>query len=188
MANKNIKRKEKITQEMELPQNASASTNGKFLLVKGPKGEAKRMLKQRNVSIRLNDNKIVLESSSGKKEDKKMLNSLAAHIKNMINGILQNHVYILKICSGHFPMNVTISGNKLVVKNFLGEKVPRVLELKDGVNVKVEGDLIYVTSASKEIAGQVSADMEQLTRRPGYDSRVFQDGVYLVNRDGKELR
>ena len=92
------------------------------------------------------------------------------------------------ICSGHFPMNVNVANNKLTVKNLLGEKVPRVLQLKEGADVKVEGDIIYVTSINKEIAGQVSADIEQLTRRPGYDGRVFQDGIYLINRDGKELR
>ena len=85
-------------------------------------------------------------------------------------------------------MNVSVAGGKLVVKNLLGEKVPRVLQLKENTNVKIEGDLVYVTSASKETAGQVSADIEQLTRRPGYDTRIFQDGIYIINKDGKELK
>jgi large subunit ribosomal protein L6 len=85
-------------------------------------------------------------------------------------------------------MNVNVINNNLVVKNFFGEKVPRVLQLKNGAEVKVEGDLIHVTSSNKEIAGQVSADIEQLTRRPGYDTRIFQDGIYIVNKDGKELK
>jgi len=53
----------------------------------------------------------------------------------MIKGSSQNHVYTMKICSGHFPMNVSVSNNKLSVKNFFGEKVPRVLQLKSGVDV-----------------------------------------------------
>ena len=85
-------------------------------------------------------------------------------------------------------MTVTISDNKLHVKNFLGEKVPRVLNLKEGTTVKVDGALIHVTSSSKELAGQVSGDIEQLTRRPGFDTRVFQDGIYIINKDGKELK
>jgi len=181
-------RKEKITKDIDMHDSVSATINGQILLIKGPKGETNREIKQRNISIKIDNKKIILESKSGTKEDKKIIGSLAAHVKNMIKGSLQNHVYILKICSGHFPMNVSVSNNKLVVKNFLGEKVPRVLHLKHGADVKVEGDLIYVTSANKEIAGQVSADIEQLTRRPGYDTRVFQDGIYVVNKDGKELK
>lgn len=188
MTEEKVKRKEKTTKEIGLPENISASCNGKFLLVKGPKGEVKRSLKHHNVSVKIDNKKIIIEAGRSTKEAKKSIGSLTAHIRNMIKGGLQNHIYILKICSGHFPMNVSISGNKLIVKNFLGEKVPRVLQLKDGTNIKVEGDLIYVTSASKEIAGQVSADIEQLTRRTGYDSRVFQDGIYVINKDGKELK
>ncbi len=174
--------------EIELPDGINASINGQILLIKGSKGEAKREIKQSNVSIILNNKKIIFKSESNTKESKKIIGSLIAHAKNMIKGSSQNHTYILKICSGHFPMNVSVSGNKLIIKNFLGEKVQRVLQLKDGAEVKVEGDLIYVTSTNKEIAGQVSADIEQLTRRPGYDSRIFQDGCYIISKDGKELK
>ena len=84
-------------------------------------------------------------------------------------------------------MNVAIANNELVVKNFLGEKVPRTLILKSGAEVKVEGDLIVVESVSKEIAGQISSDIEQLTRRTGYDGRIFQDGIWIIVKDDKEI-
>ncbi|MBI2652429.1 50S ribosomal protein L6 [Candidatus Woesearchaeota archaeon] len=188
MKKERVGRKEKITREIELPEDVSASINDQFLLIKGPKGDVKRKFKQRRISIKLENKKIILESKSETKKDKKLIGSLMSHVKNMIKGSLQNHVYTLKICSGHFPMNISVIGNKLAIKNFLGEKVPRILQLKEGVGVKVEGELIHVTSASKETAGQVSADIEQLTRRPGFDSRIFQDGIYLINKDGKELK
>lgn len=180
--------KENIIKEVGLPENVSAAFDGRILLVKGPKGESKKEIKPHNISIKVRDSKVIFESKSSTKESKKQLGSLVAHAKNMVRGSTQGHTYVLKICSGHFPMNVSVSGGKLSVKNFLGEKVPRNLSLKEGAEVKVEGDLIYVTSPSKELAGQVSADIEQLTRRPGYDSRVFQDGCYIIVKDGKELK
>lgn len=182
------KEKSRIIREIILPDSVSASVNGQFLLIKGKNGEVKREFRQHSISIMADSQKIILESKSGTKKDKKIAGSLAAHIKNMIKGSLQDHMYTLKICSGHFPMNVSISGNKIIVKNFLGEKVPRVLELKENAEVKVEGDLIHVTSPSKETAGQVSADIEQLTRRPGYDTRIFQDGCYIISKDGREMK
>src|SRR3989344_3265377 len=178
----------KITREIELPNDVDSSMDEQLIVIKGPKGDIRKSIKQHQVSIRINDRKISLESSGSGRADKKTLNSLVAHVKNAIKGSLHNHDYTLKICSGHFPMNVGISNNKLVVKNFLGEKVPRVLKLKEGAEVKIEGDIIHVTSISKEIAGQVSADIEQLTRRPGYDTRIFQDGCYIISKDGKELK
>ena len=180
--------REKIIREIELPDSTSAVLEDNFLLIEGPKGAIKRELKQFDILIKIENRKIILESGINTKVVKKLLGSLTAHIKNMIRGSLQNYVYTLKICSGHFPMNVSVTNNRLTVKNLLGEKVPRVLQLKEGADVKVEGDLIYVKSVNKETAGQVSADIEQLTRRPGYDQRVFQDGIYLINSDGKELK
>ena len=180
--------REKIIKEIELPDGSSAELKDNFLLIEGPKGVIKRELRQLDISIKIENRKIILESRINAKEAKKMLGSLTAHIKNMIKGSLQNYVYTLKICSGHFPMNVSVANNKLTVKNLLGEKVPRVLQLKEGADVKIEGELIYVKSVDKETAGQVSADIEQLTRRPGYDGRIFQDGCYIINKDGKELK
>src|SRR3989338_7492674 len=100
--------KEKITKEIELPENAAVSVDEKFLTIKCLK-EVKREFNQRSVSIRIEGRKIVLESRSGTKEDKKIMGSIVAHIKNMINGSQRDHTYTLKICSGHFPMNVSVA-------------------------------------------------------------------------------
>ena len=180
--------KTKLKVEIGLPSGVTASVSGQSLAINGPKGESKRNIRQHNVKIMLENSKVIFETERSTKRDKKLLGSLKAHVNNMIKGSVHHHNYILKICAGHFPMTVTVSDNRLTIKNFLGEKVPRVLSLKDGSAVKVEGSLIYVTSTSKETAGQVAADIEQITRRPGFDSRVFQDGIYIINKDGKELK
>lgn len=180
--------KTKLKEEIELPSGVTADMPGQYLSIKGPKGESKRNIRQHNVKIRLENNKVIFETERATKRDKKMFGSLRAHINNMVKGSTNPHIYTLKICAGHFPMTVSVSDNKLIIKNFLGEKVPRALQLKEGATVKVEGSLIYVTSPSKEIAGQVAADIEQLTRRPGFDTRIFQDGIYIINKDGKELK
>ena len=106
----------------------------------------------------------------------------------MMSGANEPHKYIMKICSGHFPMNVSVAKNEFIVKNLLGEKVPRVLRLKEGANVRIEGDIVTIEAADKEIAGQVAADIKKLTRRGNYDTRVFQDGIYIINKDGKDVK
>jgi large subunit ribosomal protein L6 len=181
-------RKEKLIREVEMPKGVTASISGKTITVKGPNGEVKREMKFHHVLMKHEGSKLIFEAAKTTKRSKKIVGALVAHVRNMVRGSQESHKYVLKICSGHFPMNITITGNKFVVKNFLGEKVPRTITLKAGADVKIEGDHINVTSANKETAGQVSADIEQLTRRPGFDSRVFQDGIYLINKDGEELK
>ena len=180
--------KTRLNEEIELPSGVTADMSLQSLIIKGPKGESKRNIKQHDGKIKLEDNKLIFETERSTKRDKKMLGTLMAHVNNMVRGSTNPHVYTLKICAGHFPMTVAVSDNKLTIKNFLGEKVPRVLKLKEGAAVKVEGNMIYVTSPSKETAGQVAADIEQITRRPGFDARVFQDGCYIISKDGKELK
>jgi large subunit ribosomal protein L6 len=85
-------------------------------------------------------------------------------------------------------MNVAVSGDKLSVKNFLGEKIPRVAKILPGVTVKVEGDIIDIESTDKEAAGQTAANFEQLTRITNRDLRIFQDGIYITVKDGKEIK
>jgi len=182
------KKSKKLSIEIKLPKDIRVQLDKGILTLKGPKGEVKRSFLDKNIGIEYKEGTITLKASKANQVNKKLIKSCNAHIKNMIRGCLEGHKYTLKICSGHFPMNVSINDNQLIVKNFLGEKVPRTLELKHGAEVKVNGDLIVVESTSKEIAGQVSADIEILTRRTGYDGRIFQDGIHITNKDGKEIQ
>jgi large subunit ribosomal protein L6 len=187
MEKKGTKQKS-IVEEINLPEKVTASLDKGVLTIKGPKGEVKRDISTKKVKFEAKEKTIVLDAGKSNKIKKKTVKSYAAHIRNMIKGSSEGHKYTLKICSGHFPMNVSISNNEFIVKNFLGEKVPRALKIKEGAKVKVEGNEVVVESQSKEIAGQVSADIEQLTRRTNYDARIFQDGIYIINKDGKEIK
>jgi large subunit ribosomal protein L6 len=181
-------KEKRIEGKVLLPEGVSATLSGSVLSVKGKNGEVKRAFNQPNITLELEGNEILFKATKNTKREKKIIGSFTAHLKNMIKGVTEGHKYILKICSGHFPMNVSVSGHDLVIKNFLGEKTPRTLKLKKGVDVKVEGDQIIVESVNKELAGQVSADIERLTRRTNYDTRIFQDGCYIIMKDGKEIK
>ena len=93
----------------------------------------------------------------------------------------------MKIVYSHFPITVEIKDNFVIIKNFIGEKVPRILKLKEGAKVTVNGDVIEVESIDKELAGQVSADIEKMTKRAHFDKRIFQDGIYIIEKAGKAV-
>jgi large subunit ribosomal protein L6 len=82
-------------------------------------------------------------------------------------------------------MNVSVAGVNFAVKNFLGEKVPRTCTLPQGVDVKVAGQEITVTSVDLERAGQVAGMLELLTFKPNKDQRTFQDGIYITVKPKK---
>lgn len=176
-----------IHDETEVPSGITASYVDGRLTVKGPKGEVVRRLQDPKISFKVSGNKIVISCEKATKREKRMANTFNAHLENMIAGVQTPYKYVLKVCSGHFPMNVSISGEQFIVKNFLGEKSPRTLKLKKGVTVKVEGDKIAVESCDKDMAGQMASDIELLTAKRNRDLRVFQDGIYMIEKANESL-
>lgn len=182
-----VKVKKKIEESLEIPQDVTLTISNCMVTVKGPKGEVKRDMRDPRLKISIEGNEIKFLSLTGSKKDKTQIGSFVSHTKNMIKGVQEGVNYKLKICSGHFPMTVTVSGNTFTVKNFLGEKVPRVYKFNENAKVKVEGEIINVDGIDKEIVSQTAASIETLTRRLGFDRRRFQDGIYIIEKNGIKL-
>jgi large subunit ribosomal protein L6 len=180
--------KKNVTIEVEIPSGVQARLDGKKLTVKGEKGEVSKSLNHPKILINLDGNKLVMQTITNRREENNLLRTFKAHVSNLIKGATEGVEYKLKVCSGHFPMNISVANNELVIKNFLGEKVPRKLKLKNGVSVKLDGSVITVDGVDLELVSQTAADIEQLSRRAGFDKRVFQDGIYITSKDGKEIK
>ena len=174
--------KDDLRKEIELGVGVTAQVDGSALKVKGPKGEVSRAFLHPKVKVSIEGNKIVLFSAKATKREKTMIGSFRSHIRNMVQGVKEPYVYKLKICSGHFPMSVSVSGNEVVIKNFLGEAVPRKVEIMKGAEVKVTGEEITVKSCDVEVAGQTAARIESACRIVNRDRRIFQDGCYIVEK------
>ncbi len=180
--------KKEIKAEIEIPDGITVEIKESIVIFKGKAGEVSKKLSNPNIKISKENNKIIIKTIKSTKREVKLVKTFTAHLKNMIKGSSEGCSYVLKVCAKHFPMSVSVKGNEFIVKNFFGEKIPRVLKIKQEANVKVEGDQVIVESANKEIASQVAADIEQLTRRTKYDTRIFQDGIWIINKDGKEIK
>lgn len=179
--------KEDITLEIEIAKGVNVIIAGDKLSVKGPKGNVERIFKHPRITLSADAKNITLYSAAATKREKTLIYSFESHIKNMVKGVQEPHVYKVKICSGHFPMSVTISGNDLTIKNFLGEAVPRKVSLIPGSDIKIDGNDITINSPNKEIAGQNAAKIELLTRITNRDRRIFQDGCYITQKAGKDI-
>ena len=174
-------------EEMEIPEGTSAKFEGTALVVSKGKAMVKRDFHDPRLQLKVEGNKIVLQAAKVTRKEKMQIGTFVAHIKNMLKGVNDPYVYKLRICSGHFPMNIAVSGKTITVKNFVGEKIPRVMIIKDGVDVKMEGTDIIVSSPDKELAGMTAGAIELICRRPGFDPRIFQQGIYIIEKCGKSM-
>ncbi|MDO8511028.1 MAG: 50S ribosomal protein L6 [Nanoarchaeota archaeon] len=180
--------KDDLTREIELKSGVTVKLEGNLLKVKGQKGEISRVFLHPKITISVEQNKVVLFAPKSTKREKTLVGSFESHIMNMVKGVQEPYVYRLKICSGHFPMNVAVTGNEVVIKNFLGEAVPRRVEIMKGAEVKVVDEEIIVTSADKEVAGQTAAKIETACRITNRDRRIFQDGCYITQKGDKTIK
>lgn len=179
--------KAKINEKIEIPEGVNVEIEGKTIKVKGERGEDKRTFKTKKIEIKKEGDLIILNCNNATKREKKLIFSITSHIKNMLKGVKDGFEYKLKICSIHFPMNVKLGRNELIIKNFLGEKKDRIIRLPKNVEVKINGDIITVSSFNKELAGQTAADIEATTKVKNKDVRRFQDGIWIINKAGKEI-
>ena len=181
-----VKREIKVV--LEIPQGIDVDIVGPIVKVKGKAGEVAKKMSDPNIIIKKESNQFIIMALKKSKRQRKLVETFSAHAKNMFKSSEEGSRYVLKICSGHFPMSVSVKGGEFTVKNFFGEKIPRVMKLKEGAKVAVEGDLITVESPDKYLSSQIAADIEHLTRRTKYDLRVFQDGIWIIEKDGKPLK
>ena|SRR3989338_5764898 len=175
--------------QLSIPQGVEVKVENNTIFVKGTKGSLERTFLNPRIVMVVENGVVIFKNKNGVRfsnSDKMFMNTYKAHVRNMFIGVQEGYKAKLKICSGHFPMTVTVEGNSLVIKNFLGEKVPRKTSFVDGVSVKVQGDLILVDGLDKEKVGQTAAKIEQNTRITNRDRRIFQDGCFIILKPGDE--
>ncbi len=179
--------KQTLTYNVAVPEGIDVAVKGRDVTVKGKNGAITRRLLEPRVTINVDGKQVVIQAHKSTKREKMYMGTIQAHITNMIKGVQEPYLYRLKVCASHFPMNVTVVGNELVVKNFLGEKVPRKIGFDADVKVKIAGDVIEVTAADIELAGRTASKFEGITFINKRDRRIFQDGIYITHKPGVDV-
>ncbi|MFC7154187.1 50S ribosomal protein L6 [Halomarina halobia] len=168
--------------EIELPDEVSASMDHLDLTVEGPNGSVTRRLWYPDVAVTVDDGSVVIETETENRKTNATVGTFESHVRNMVHGVTEGWEYEMKVLYSHFPMQVSVEGNDVVINNFLGEKAPRRTTIHGDTEVRVDGEEITLTGSDKESVGQTAADIEQLTRINDKDTRVFQDGVYITSK------
>ena len=167
-----------------VPAGVSIKTGAGSLSVKGPKGSVERPFPSGALKLAQASGNVTLtlEIPPDRKKAKALLHTWEAHMRNLFVGVTVGFEARMKVVAAHFPMKVAVKERQLVIENFLGEKHPRYAKLLDGVDARVEGEFVHLQGIDIERVGQTSANIERTTKIRDYDPRVFQDGIYIVDR------
>ena len=166
---------------IELPEDVSADLDHLDLTIEGSNGSVTRRLWYPDVSVSVEDDAIVIAyPDDGDRQTNATVGTFASHVDNMIHGVTEGWEYEMEVFYAHFPIDVDVEGDEVVITNFLGETAPRRAAIRGDTDVQIDGEELVLTGPSKEDVGQTAASIEQLTRVTDKDTRVFQDGVYIT--------
>merc|ERR1711908_225518 len=155
------------TRELEIPADVECDIKSKVVTVKGPRGTLTRDLSHLQVDLFKTeiDGKphVKVEVWHGTSKRLAGTRTVVSHINNMILGVTRGYRYTMRLVYAHFPINVTIedAGKTIEIRNFLGEKRVRIVNMLDGVTVAKD-----------------KGTKDQLVLE-GNDIRKFLDGVYV---------
>jgi large subunit ribosomal protein L6 len=169
---------------IEVPAGVSFTVTPGHLAAKGPLGTIERKFPSDVIELTVATGSVtlLLLIPADRKRSQSLLKTWAAHIRNLAGGLTVGVEAKMKVVAAHFPMKVSVKGEELVIENFLGEKYPRTTRLWPGTKAVVEGDIVTLNGHDVEQVGQSAANIERVTHIRDYDPRVFQDGIYLIER------
>jgi large subunit ribosomal protein L6 len=171
--------------EIDVPEDVSASMDRLDLTVEGPNGSVTRKLWYPDIDVSVADDTVVIEAEAEDAKTNATVGTFESHVRNMFHGVTEGWEYEMEVFYSHFPMQVEVQGDEVVISNFLGEKAPRRTPLRGDTEVEVDGEEVRLRGSDIEAVGQTAADIEQLTRVNDKDARVFQDGVYITSKPSR---
>jgi large subunit ribosomal protein L6 len=169
---------------VHVPKGVRFTLSGRTLTAKGPLGTVVRPFPADAIDLKVagENATLTLRLPSHRKRSQALLNTWAAHLRNLSLSLTVGVEARLRVVAAHFPMKVQVKENHILIENFLGEKHPRSSDLLPGTTARVEGDYVILSGYDVEQVGQSAANVERASRIREYDPRVFQDGIYLVER------
>jgi len=177
-------RVELAERNLPIPEGVQLSIDGRRIKTTGPKGTLEEDFAHLPVQFALKDQTLRIYAPWARKREVALVGTALAHVRNMIRGVTSGYTYKLKIVYAHFPVTVKVNDKekKLTIDNFTGEKTPRVAKIIGNAKVKVASDEIHVQGNSLSDVSQTAANIQDATRIPDKDQRVFLDGIYIFEK------
>ncbi|KAG6714425.1 hypothetical protein I3842_05G202000 [Carya illinoinensis] len=180
------------SETMDIPDGVKIKINAKIIEVEGPRGKLIRNFKHLNLDFDLitdeaGKRKLKIEAWFGSRKTSAAIRTALSHVENLITGVTKGYRYKMRFVYAHFPINASITNaNKSIeIRNFLGEKKVRKVDMLDGVSIlhseKVKDELV-LDGNDIELVSRSCALINQKCHVKNKDIRKFLDGIYVSEK------
>ncbi|KAK1314536.1 60S ribosomal protein L9 [Acorus calamus] len=181
------------SQTMDIPEGVTVKVKAKMIEVEGPRGKLIRNFKHLNLDFQLleKERKLKVDAWFGSRKTMAAIRTAISHVQNLITGVTKGYRYKMRFVYAHFPINASItnSNRSIEIRNFLGEKKVRKVDMLEGVSVvrseKVKDELI-LDGNDIELVSRSCALINQKCHVKKKDIRKFLDGIYVSERKTAE--
>lgn len=169
---------------IEIPEGVKTVITDKEITVTGPKGELKQFI-HHEIKVEEKDGKILVSPKTElSKRGRGLWGLYRALIANMVEGVSKGFEKKLEIEGVGFKANV--EGNTLIMN--LGFTNPVKIEKIDGVDFKVEKNVITVSGANKERVGHMAALIRKQKKAEPYKGKgIKYQGEKIRRKEGKKV-
>merc|ERR1711862_389839 len=152
--------------------------------VKGKHGTLTRDFRHLPIELRTVGHEVRARMYFAKSKQLSMLRSVCSHISNLFDGVTKKFHYTMRLVHAHFPINAAITngGKTIEIRNFLGEKIVRTVNMLEGVTIEKSAstnDEIVVKGADIDTTSRSAALIRQSCLVKNKDIRKFLDGIYV---------
>ncbi len=166
-------------------KDVQVSINGNQLVVKGNKGELNLNLFD-CFDYKIQDTLLTIIRSNNERKTKEKHGLIRSLINNAVYGVSNGYTYNLFLQG--IGYRVQKKGNNLEFS--LGYSHPVLFKCIENVEFNVQSqDKFSVTSSSKELLGQVCADIKKLPPKDSYKGKgIFFEGETIRKKPGKSVK
>lgn len=173
--------------KIPIAKGCTVSFEKDLFTFKGELGEETYDVSSFKFTFEICKDSIVIHSWHAKQKSLQLLNTIASHIRNCMEGVTVGFKLVLRSVFRHFPIQVNINpeGSQVKVSGFIGSKEERVYNMR-GKTVALPGDVkdtIFVQGTHIEDVTQSAANIiSDSLRRKKHDERVFIDGIFIQQK------
>jgi large subunit ribosomal protein L6 len=166
-----------------IPEDVTLTLEGCKVTVTGEMGSVTKDFTHARLNIERLDDSLKVWVVNPRKKQASLVNTIVAHVRNMIKGVMKGYTYRMKIVFVHFPMTLRIERNKIIIQNFTGERKPRDAKIVGDAKVHVEGEDVIIEGVDVNEVAQTAANIQRAVKIRRKDRRKFLDGIYVYSKE-----
>jgi len=169
--------------KIQIPDNTNIEILHNIIKVSGPLGELKFNFKS-HLKIEKKDNILKIIPQKQTKYVRSLYGLTRSIVYNMIEGVTKGFRKQLELSGVGF--RVQISGSKLTFS--LGFSHPIEYEIPEGINIKIEKNIITINGIDKQKVGQTAAEIKHLKIPDPYKAKgIKYFGEEIKTKPGKAV-